>query len=531
MLSVGMVATMAGCGQDAKKETPVSKEESKVVESTPTSEVEKPKEPVVLEWYYRGNGQQEDTEKVEAEVNKLLKEYPGLEHVSININCFVADEYNQQIILAQSSGAQMDIINSVSINFWDNVADGTWMPLNDYMSDELKNELPQWLWDTVTKDGNIYMVPSYTSAFNSGYMFFPKAYMDKYGNEAEMRSVLQDPNKSLKEKAACLEEYLYAVRKGEGDTKYLTGFDNHASGYGSNGYAFDDIYESLGAGFIIPYGETEVATLWESDFYKEYCEIYADWFEKGIFSPDGIDTKSANYGGAHILDQTSYVYEFMAGYGSEEYMAKRQMGANGGIEGVVIKVQYDDYIKREWTAGNGISSTCKHPEEAALFLEAITTGNEIGKKIYNTMVWGLEGEHWKWIDKATERIETLEYSGLQGNTSTTYAGLKWILGNTFHGYKNQYVTDDEGQVAVDAMESPDAISSPFSGFVLDNSAVQVNIDQINAVITEYREIFKRGVSGADWEKTYDEFINKLNVAGMQDVKAEYQKQLDAFLKK
>ena len=77
----------------ASQESSATKESTdSVTQQTVSSETEEPKEPVVLEWYYNGNGQQADTEEVEAAVNELLKEYPGLEHVSIKLNCFTGSE-------------------------------------------------------------------------------------------------------------------------------------------------------------------------------------------------------------------------------------------------------------------------------------------------------------------------------------------------------------------------------------------------------------------------------------------------------
>lgn len=193
---------------------------SSVDEKEEEKEEKEEKEPVLLEWYFRGNGQQEDTDEVEARVNELLKEYPGLEHVSININCFPSSDYSTKVTLAQAEGAQIDILNTVSLDYATHLADGSWMPIEDYISDELKAELPEWLWELGSSDGHIYMVPNYQNAFNAGYMQFPKEYMEKYGDYDKMSEVLTDSSKSITEKMAVLEEYVMAVRAGEGDTKY-----------------------------------------------------------------------------------------------------------------------------------------------------------------------------------------------------------------------------------------------------------------------------------------------------------------------
>lgn len=533
LLAVAMVCSaFAGCGQQAE----VSKENGAAKESTVSSEVEEstvveeePKEPVLLEWYFNGNGQQADTEEVEAAVNELLKDYPGLEHVSINLNSFPGAEIPQQIALAQASGAQMDILCSVSLDFYEQVALGSWMPMEDYISEELKAELPEWLWERATVDGHIYMVPNYQNAFNSQYLLFPKEYMDKYGNYDEMKAILQDENTTLREKADCLEKYVMAVDEGEGGSKYASkiAMDNAS---GTSGFTFITPFDKIVNKFIVVDGTNEVIHAHEQDYYKEEWAIYADWYEKGIYAPDGLSTSTVNYAYQHMMDDMSMVYCAKESYGSEERVA-RSFTEQYGFEVVAIKSQYNDYIQNTWAAGgNGISSTCEHPEEAAKFLEAITCGSEMGKKIYNTLVFGLEGKHYEFIDEANDRIRTFEYDASQGGIDTSYAAKKWVIGNSFYAYKNQAVTDDQYPAAKELNESPETLTSSLVGFVPDISSLTTQLEQITAIEKEYDLIMALGVMGVDgWKDSYDEYMNKLKAAGMDEVKAELQKQLDEYL--
>ena len=531
LLAAGMVLGTVGCGQNDEKTNKQSTESSAVQSEAASSEVveEEPKEPVLLEWYFRGNGQQKDTDEVEAAVNELLKEYPGLEHVSINIDCFPVSEYSQQVQLGQASGAQMDIVNSVSLNFYQQVEQGTWMPMEDYISDELKSELPDWLWEMGSVDGHIYMVPNYQNSFNTQYLFFPKEYMDKYGNYEEMKAALQDENKTLAEKAAYLEEYVMAVREGEGDTKYAAPIASAAHN-GTFGYAFTTPFDTIVNNFVVEDGSNEVVYGYERDYFKESWAIYADWYDKGIFSPDGVATDDMKYRQGHMMDSTSYVFSAGELYGSEERVAKTYSD-QWGFEVYAICTQPYDFIQKSWAAGgNGISSTCEHPEEAAALLEAITCGSDLGKKIYNTLVFGIEGKHYEFEDEANDRIRTIEYDASQGSSDTSYAGLKWVIGNSFYAYKNQAVLDDQYTVAKELNESPDTVASSLIGFVPDTSSIQTKLEQVGAIEAEYESTLNKGILGTDeWEAYYEEFMKKLKQAGMDDIKAELQRQLDEFL--
>jgi len=525
-LSVAMILGITACGTNTP--TNDSTESAPETESSTVVVAPEVKEPVTLEWYYRGNGQQEDTDKVEARVNELLKEYPGLEHVSININCYPASDYATQVILAQSSNAQIDILNSVSLNFAQHVEDGSWMPLNDLISDELKAELPEWLWELGSVEGNIYIVPNYQNAFNAGYLFVPKEYMDKYGNYDEMYKVMTDWDKSVTEKFEYLEAFTMEVRAGEGKTKYAGNITT--LGTGNLGFYFMDPFDHLSNQFVVDNdGEHKVEYLWTKSEIKEIWAKYADWYTKGIFSPDGADTNHTDYSLQNMLNETSYVFATKEQVGTPEYVADLYSQA-WGFEVVAIPVQEYNYIQNNWGAGgNGVSSTCENPEEAIAFLEALTTGTDLGKEIYNTMVFGLEGEHYT-VDAAdANRITTLEYNGSQGGKDTKYAGLKWVLGNSFYAYKNQAVKDGQFENIKKYNEAPDTQSSDHNGFVVSLTNVTTQIEQINAVYKEYYDGFNKGIYGAEFEAKYAEYIDKLEKAGIQDVIEDFQKQLDDWM--
>ena len=54
--------------------------------------------------------------------------------------------------------------------------------------------------------------------------------------------------------------------------------------------------------------------------------------------------------------------------------------------------------------------------------------------------------------------------------------------------------------------------------------------ELKELLKEYDLIMALGVMGVDgWKDSYDEYMNKLKAAGMDEVKAELQKQLDEYL--
>ena len=339
---------------------------------------------------------------------------------------------------------------------------------------------------------------------------------------------MSDSSKSITERVTVLEEYVLAVRQGEGDTKYAGALGQIDKG--QLGFFFMTPYDHLGNFFKVDNdGQHKVEYLFASDEMKEIWGIYADWYKKGIYAPDGVTTNNPDYGFQNMMNPIENVFTGAGNVGDAEYVAE-VFSAQWGFDVVAIPIQEYDYVQNSWGAGgNGVSSTCENPEEAVLFIEALTTGTELGKEIYNTMVFGIEGKHYTKDANDPNRIETLEYTASQGGSDTSYAGLKWILGNSFYAYKNQAVKDGQFENYKKYNEAPETQSSDHNGFVVSSDNVTGELEAINKVKSTYIAALQTGVQGDNFEAYYEEYIKALNDAGMQKVIDEYQKQLDAWL--
>ena len=182
---VAMIAGLCACGDNGGQEgssTPDSGvQDSSAQESSSQDSSQEPSsqeaasnetqesgKPVTLEWWYRGNGVQKDTEMVEDAFNELLQTYPGMENVTVHFNCYTGGEYKNSVILAQSASQQIDILNTVGLDFAEEVEKGSFLALDDYLSsnEALKGELPDWLWELGSIDGHTYIVPNYQRAAN-----------------------------------------------------------------------------------------------------------------------------------------------------------------------------------------------------------------------------------------------------------------------------------------------------------------------------------------------------------------------------
>ena len=525
-LSLMMVLGVTACGKEGSAVNNSETQQSVAASNTEaSSEVEEVKEPITLEWWYRGNGIQKDTELVEAEFNKLLQTFPGMEHVSVNLNCYTGADYGNAVALAQSADQQIDILNSVYLNFVDQVKMGSYISLNDLLEENeaLYNELPEWLWELGAVDGEIYMVPHYQRAANQEYMVIPKEYLEKYGDEDAIRALCADTDRTVEEVAAVLEAFTTAVQAGEGKTKYMMSLGQmytHAHG-------FLDRYDNISNDIVLYEDADKVEYLWTSEDALKAYEISAEWYDKGLIHPDRLTVEESELTYKNMMNPVSYCFSIQNGAGSEELVSK-QLSDSYGFEVVAIPIWDNYFIANAWGAGgDGITPDCENPVEALRLLELMNT--EEGTELYNMVVYGLEDTHWEWVDKANNKIKTLEYDGTQGGADASYAGIKWIMGNTFRAYLNQGCVEGENEIALDINENPDNATSSIMGVRVDISGVQTQIEQIKAVTTEYKETIRHGVLGsAKWEDTYKEYLGKLETAGLNDVIKEIQTQVDAF---
>lgn len=487
---------------------------------------EKKNEKVVLEWWYRGNGVQPDTQLVQDTLNEKLAQYPGMENVEVHMNCYAAADYSTAVTLAMTAGKQMDIINTVGLDFSDLCRDGALISLDGYLDEmpELKQELPDWMWDIASFDGQVHMVPNYQRAASQVYLTTPKKYVDCFAGFDQLAELAGDPKSSVRALADSFEQYLLAVRKAfPGEQKYLTPFAKPFT----NTEGFKDFGDDVVSDIRYFHEAKTLEHVYLTEKAQEAYAVTADWFTKGYIHPDILTVDFyANYENANMQNPVSHIFTFVNAIGDAELVSKQYTDVYG-FETVAVPVKDTYYIQNKWGAGgNGVSASCKNPKEAMRFIELLNT--EEGKDVYNLTVYGIEGKHYEKLDDS--HIKTLEYDSSQGGGSTSYAAMKWIIGNTFNAYLNQGCVDGENEITLALNESGDTIKSNLIGFHTDTSNIETQTSQLASITTEYSEALMYGVKGSGWETYFKEFQDKLALAGLEQVKTELAEQINTFLK-
>ncbi|MCI8896042.1 MAG: DUF3502 domain-containing protein [Lachnospiraceae bacterium] len=141
-------------------------------------------------------------------------------------------------------------------------------------------------------------------------------------------------------------------------------------------------------------------------------------------------------------------------------------------------------------------------------------------KIHDTLVWGVEGTDWVKNEDGTGAYP-------QGAESAEYHMADFLFGDqlTITPWQGSGADLREQQAA----RNMEVQTSKYIGFSIDNTKVANQVTACQSVANEYKPMLSAGVYGTDTEAKYEEFMAALERAGMKEILAEYQSQLDDWL--
>ena len=150
LLAVAMMISLVACGGNGAGD-------ANLIETDLSN-------PITLKWVMPGPGVQADSEKVWAYFNEELHKVEGFENVSVEIEVIPVADYAQKMTLMQTSGEQMDIIQTYQLKYADEYRNGTIIDMTPYLekyAKETLEEVPQWVIDMGKVDGGQAILPNY----------------------------------------------------------------------------------------------------------------------------------------------------------------------------------------------------------------------------------------------------------------------------------------------------------------------------------------------------------------------------------
>lgn len=489
-----VMGIFVGCGNttdNAKK----SEGSSDSVTSTPVDMNDL--EEVTISWYFIGNGQQEDVDLIEAEATKYLKEQ-GL-NVNLELQCFDWGSYDQKLRTMIAAREEFDICftSSWTNNYQQQAVKGAFMPLNDLLDQyapKTKAMLGQTFITGTQIEGINYAIPANKEKAHQWGFLVRKDLLEKYNLSIDGITSLED-----------LEPLLKTVHEGEAGSLYALEALNGESPFKL--LDFDRVGDDKYPGVIWNDSEDmKVFNEFEAPETMALFKTMRSYYEKGYIRADAATVTDFN---ADLSAGKIFVSTKSLKPGKDA-----EMSSATGYEWVQINITRPTISNRD-TSGSmqAISSTSKNPERALMVIELFSTD-----EYFNNLInFGVEGVHYA---KVSDTI--IEPTDDNANYNP---GTGWMFGNQFINYL--WTNEDPNKWANFKSFNDEAVGTQTLGFIFDPSSVKSQIAACNNVWDQYVPALETGT--VDPEEYLPKLMAAFKDAGADDIIAEKQKQLDAWL--
>lgn len=507
--ALGFTMLLSACGK-----TESSSESLSTVGSSTT--VEK-KDPVTLKYYFIAMKTTEsDLKAVEEEINKITV---GEINAKIELHPLSFNEYPTKIPLILTTGDDADIVSASSFAPYSSLVQTNGLKgINDILQSvtpDLWKLYDQERWDAAKVKGSIYMVANYDPSVSYPGFWSIGELTDKYKFDWQNATQWED-----------WEPYFdKIIAQEDGVTPILSDADYWGRLWFPNYYGYDsvgNVKAPKGQPLVVVKADDKARKIIAAPFtedYKNAIDLTRKWYEKGFFlktPPTEAEMMSLRSGKKFA----SFAVPF-AGVWDTTGMAASEWGG-AIINQAKIKGKNPIIGTGSITSsGNCVTKASKNPEVALKFIELLHTNADI----HNLMNWGIEGKHWEWKDKDNKLIK---YAGsLTAETTGWNVNSSWQFGNK----RLQYFINegDIGTAERVNVAMKDAVYSSIMGFVDNPEPIKNQLAALSTVCQEYAEPLERGlVDPNDPNKGLAAFQNKLKDAGIDEVVAEYQRQIDAW---
>lgn len=504
LVSTAMVTTMAvgllaGCGGNSTNAggnagtTPTEKSDSAGTGDAADSSGDKVTINVTRATFNLANPDTDQVKKVQDAVNEYIGDKIN---VQINLTDIGSGEYTDKANLALANN-EINLLWTASwesvIGTNDLVPKNAVYDLTDIIQGtDLYNSMDEGQWEATKYDGKIYFIPVYKDNVEGYDIMARQDLVDKYG--WDMSSV-----KSLKDI-----EPMLADAKSEG-LKYPWLTQKTAMFYRFYIDKFDFFTADATANWVAVDKDTnEVVDTIQTDEYKEFCTLMADWAEKGYISEDDV-TKTTT-------DTTTQTQDWGLSWWTDipvNAEANTRYGQDVAMAAVTDRWAHStSALGSVWCVT--ANSSAEQAKACVDFMGLLYTDS----KLADMWTFGIEGEDYTYDD-----------NGQVVQTSEKYNHSMWESASA------TIVTPVAGEPADKASLYKDfnggAKTSPAAGFRFDKTPVEAQFSACQNVFETYGfPLENGGIATADIDATLEAYQAALDEAGYQDVLTEFQTQYD-----
>lgn len=504
LLVVSMLVSvfLIGCGTkkttDATKSTVSTANESTASESTATEATVVKLDEATLNIVYPGDPPP-DQDTVTAALEEAMK---GELNVKLNYTFIPWNDYQTKVTVMAVAGENIDMLWThpaiLSTMFMSN----SLAPLDDAIAKfgpDITKNIDKKYFPPVTIKGKIYGVPA-AQLGTSGPQYpmtVRKDLREKYGLP-EIKTV-ED-----------FEAFLAAVRKNNPELTPLAVAPGNSIPI--KGKWFAESGGGLPGGLNVDMKENKAKAFYDYPDYMDSFTKARDAYLKGYITKDVLSLKDfrapflEGKAAAVIGDIFEYNFNTM------------KLATAPGVELEFVRLGIGPGWWQGVTTWNfqSVVSASKNVDRCVMFLNWV----QKDQKNYDLMTLGVEGKHYVVKDGMINLPDGVDPA------KPPYAPYEWIW------YQPMYIKDRSTYVKgfSDMYRKYDDVVDfvwEGQGFTFDNSPVKDKVAAIASIAAEYSNALLSGT--IDPVKYVPEYIEKLKKAGIEDVKAEVQKQVDAWL--
>lgn len=447
--------------------------------------------------YYDVGTPQEDTGEVVEAINEYLDKSDAGYH--LNLQFFDWGEYEQRLKLASNAGDDWDIAFTANWSgpYKNLVEKGAFADITDLIDEKgqaIKDSLSEDVLKGASIEGRLYGAPAAAKNVVPGnYFVWNKAYVDKYKIDIESVKTIKD-----------LEPYLKEVKENEDTVDYpfniVSDFLLQTPTPQSEATPGVAVKEENGK--LIAYNS------WADPELKKQLDVLKDYMDKGYINPSApqMNAGDGEEGDRWLVTKAEGGPD-SDGIWSNSFKSE-VISSPAGNKTIVTNQKATGSLA-------AINSQSEHKELAMDFLNRMYSD----KELMRYLTYGIEGKHYDLVDGKVEKYEDTKYD---------------VPAFTFLASENMTpLTTSRDQDTPEAKEKLDKFleglePSPILGFNFDRKSVESEAGNVEQTIFEYEKNLKTGAFDEDY---YQEFLDKLNTAGIDKLIEEVQTQLDNWDRK
>lgn len=446
-----------------------------------------------LVWYHLGQ-EPNDFDMVMEKVNEKTIEDLGVE---IDMRLIPDGDFQQKMGVIINSGEDYDITFVNGSDYANFGSKGAFLNLNDHLDKELEDYVDIMNPGFITGgsiDGNLYALPVNNNLATTEYWAFDKDFVDEYDIDVENISSIES-----------LEPALDAFSEANTDKTVTPMGQTRTSAY----VPYDNIMGGNLPLAVPMTGETDIiVNVYETEAMQSYLSKMHDFYKKGYIIKDAATVTNNPF----TLEQKTW-------------FVQRHTGGDVGsakslLEGIkqselILKPLGEAYNTTGYArvAMQAISAGSQNQIEALELLNYINTNKEVA----DLLVYGIENQHYERNEDGSIKLT---------NMDDYYQGA-WALLNTHLVSKTTPVTEETEKIEQESRQfQENATDSPIFGFTFDSSKFRTEIASIQSIMEQYVDSLNSGT--VDPEKVIPELNDKLDKAGLNDIKVEAQRQYDEW---